>query len=109
MPNRSATPQPEAIELGRLGRPVIEGRFDGGNMTSDGGVMLLSATDHKLGLIDASSTLHHRPTQPPADHAHDPRDILRQRVDGLALGWEDLNDHTALRQDVAMQTASSAR
>jgi signal recognition particle subunit SEC65 len=36
---------------------------------------------------------------------HSVRDMLRQRVYGLALGWEDLNDHTALRQDVAMQTA----
>lgn len=31
--------------------------------------------------------------------------MLRQRVFGLALGWEDLNDHKALRCDVAMQTA----
>jgi hypothetical protein len=31
--------------------------------------------------------------------------MLRQRVYGLALGWEDLNDHAALRQDVAVQTA----
>ncbi len=36
---------------------------------------------------------------------HAVRDMLRQRVYGLALGWEDLNDHAALRQDVAMQTA----
>jgi Transposase DDE domain group 1 len=35
---------------------------------------------------------------------HDIADMLRQRVYGLALGWEDLNDHGALRQDVAMQT-----
>jgi Transposase DDE domain group 1 len=33
------------------------------------------------------------------------RDMLRQRVYGLALGWEDLNDHGALRCDLAMQTA----
>ena len=36
---------------------------------------------------------------------HAVRDMLRQRVYGLALGWEDLNDHKALRLDVAMQTA----
>ena len=36
---------------------------------------------------------------------HGVRDMLRQRVYGLALGWEDLNDHGALRQDVALQTA----
>jgi hypothetical protein len=36
---------------------------------------------------------------------HDVRDMLRQRVYGLALGWEDLSDHGALRRDVAIQTA----
>jgi hypothetical protein len=36
---------------------------------------------------------------------HGVRDMLRQRVYGLALGWEDLNDHGALHQDVALQTA----
>ena len=36
---------------------------------------------------------------------HSVADMLRQRVYGLALGWEDLNDHGALRCDVAMQTA----
>ena len=38
---------------------------------------------------------------------HDVVDMLRQRVFGLALGWEDLNDHQSLRQDVAMQTTVS--
>ena len=36
---------------------------------------------------------------------HGARDMLRQRVYALALGWEDLSDHGSLRQDVAMQTA----
>ena len=40
MPNCAANPNTESIKLGRLGRRVIEGRFDGGNMTSDGGDML---------------------------------------------------------------------
>lgn len=104
MPNCTATPKAESIELGRLGRRVIEGRFDGGNMTSDGGVMLLSATDHKLGLTDAAARCITDPRNPLLI-THTIRDMLRQRVYGLALGWEDLNDHTALRQDVAMQTA----
>jgi hypothetical protein len=104
MPNCTATPKAESIELGRLGRRVIEGRFDGGNMTSDGGVMLLSATDHKLGLLDAAARCITDPRNPLLI-THTIRDMLRQRVYGLALGWEDLNDHTALRQDVAMQTA----
>ena len=108
MPNCTATPNaksnPESIELGRLGRRVIEGRFDGGNMTSDGGVMLLGATDQKLGLTQAAARCITDPRNPLLIQ-HTIRDMLRQRVYGLALGWEDLNDHTALRQDVAMQTA----
>jgi hypothetical protein len=83
---------------------VVEGRFDGGSMTSDGGVMLLSATDRKLGLTDAASRCNADPRNPLLT-THAVRDMLRQRVYGLALGWEDLNDHKALRCDVALQTA----
>lgn len=73
-------------------------------MTSDGGVMLLSAVDRRLGLIEAASRCIADPRNPLLIK-HAVRDMLRQRVYGLALGWEDLNDHAALRQDVAMQTA----
>ena len=94
----------ETIEFGRVGRRVVEGRFDGGSMTSDGGVMLLGATDRKLGLIEAAARCIADPRSPLLI-THAVRDMLRQRVYGLALGWEDLNDHGALRLDVAMQTA----
>ncbi len=73
-------------------------------MTSDAGVMLLSSTDRKLGLLDAAAKCIADPRSP-ALITHDVVDMLRQRVYGLALGWEDLNDHGALRQDVAIQTA----
>jgi hypothetical protein len=94
----------ETIEFGRLGRRVVEGRFDGGSMTSDAGVMLLSAADRKIGLIAAAARCIGDPRNPLLI-THAVRDMLRQRVYGLALGWEDLNDHKALRLDVAMQTA----
>jgi hypothetical protein len=97
----------QKIEFGYLGRRVIEGRFDGGSMTSDGGVMLLGATDRKLGLIQAAARCIADPRNPLLIK-HDVAHMVRQRVYGLALGWEDLNDHSALRNDVAMQTAVGA-
>jgi hypothetical protein len=104
MPNCTEEIQTNKIEFGRLGRRIVEGRFDGGSMTSDAGVMLLGATDRKLGLISAAARCIADPRNPLLI-THDVVDMLRQRVYGLALGWEDLNDHQALRQDVAMQTA----
>ena len=92
------------IEFGRLGRRVVEGRFDGGSMTSDGGVMLLGQIDRKLGLLEAAAHCIADPRSPLLIK-HAVRDMPRQRVYALALGWEDLNDHGALRCDVAMQTA----
>ena len=103
-PNCSEEVDVGTIEFGRLGRRVVEGRFDGGSMTSDAGVMLLGAVDRKLGLLEAAARCIADPRSPLLIK-HGVRDMLRQRVYGLALGWEDLNDHGALRQDVAMQTA----
>ena len=104
MPNCTVEIGAKKIEFGRLGRRVVEGQFDGGSMTRDAGVMLLSSTDRKLGLLDAAAKCDAYPRSP-ALITHDIVDMLRQRVYGLALGWEDLNDHGALRQDVAIQTA----
>ena len=106
MPKPNCTEEVDAasIEFGRLGRRVVEARFNGGSMTSDGGVMLLGEVDRKLGLLEAAARCIADPRSPlPIKHAV--RDMLRQRVYGLALGWEDLNDHGALRCDVAMETA----
>lgn len=104
MPNCTEGFTSKPLEMGRLGRRVIEGRFDGGNMTSDAGVMLLAALDRRLGLIDAAADCIKDPRDPDAI-THSVRDMLRQRVYGLVQGWEDLNDHQQLRADVAYQTA----
>lgn len=104
MPNCTEEFASKPMDFGRLGRRVIEGRFDGGSMTSDGGVMLLGEVDRKLGLLDAAARCIADPRRPLLIK-HAVRDMLRQRVYGLALGWEDLNDHGTLRQDVALQTA----
>lgn len=103
-PNCTEREEPQKIEFGRLGRRAVEGRFDGGSMTSDGGVMLLGEVDRKLGLLEAAARCIADPRNPLLIK-HQVRDMLRQRVYGLAQGWEDLNDHAALRLDVAMQTA----
>jgi hypothetical protein len=104
MPNCTEEFGTRKIEFGHLGRRVVEGRFDGGSMTSDAGVMLLGTLDRKLGLLDAAARCICDPRNPLLIK-HNVVDMLRQRVYGLALGWEDLNDHSALRSDVAMQTA----
>jgi Transposase DDE domain group 1 len=106
MPKPNCTEEVDVgtIEFARVGRRVVEGRFDGGSMTSDGGVMLLGEVDRKLGLLEAAARCIADPRSPLLIK-HGVRDMLRQRVYGLALGWEDLNDHGALRCDVAVQTA----
>jgi hypothetical protein len=104
MPNCTEESGTSKIKFGQLGRRVVEGCFDGGSMTSDAGVMLLGATDRKLGLIQAAARCITDPRSPLLIK-HGVVDMLRQRVYGLALSWEDLNDHSTLRQDVAMQTA----
>jgi len=104
MPNCTEEIGTKTIDFGRVGRRVVEGCFDGGSMTSDGGVMLLGQTDRKLGLLDAAARCIPDPRNPLLIK-HAVRDMLRQRVYGLALGWEDLSDHGALREDVVMQTA----
>ena len=104
MPNCTQESPPDRLEFGHLGRRVIEGRFDGGNMTSDGGVMLLASLDQRLGLTDAAARSITDPREP-SSITHSIRDMLRQRVYGLVQGWEDLNNHTELRRDIAFQSA----
>src|SRR5579862_3740749 len=82
------------------GREVVAG-FDGGAITADAGALLLGAADRALGLIDrfarcfidrrrAELVEHRVPT------------LIGQRVFGIALGYEDLNDHDELRHDPIM-------
>src|SRR3981081_2219775 len=85
-------------------RRKIEGNFAGGDVSSDGGIMLLRQADHRLGLVKALDAALPDPRDPELI-THRQADLLRQRIYGLALGYEDLNDHATLRQDLAWQTA----
>lgn len=85
-------------------RRVVEANFRGGDITSNGGVLLLREADRRLGLCEAVARVLKDPRDP-RRCLHGSEDLLRQRVYALALGYEDLNDHDALRHDLAVQTA----
>ena len=82
---------------GHFSRRVTAG-FDGGAMTSDGGGLLLREADRRLNLLPrlAGCFLDGRN---PLLVKHGVAEMVSQRVLGLALGYEDLNDHEQLRQD----------
>jgi hypothetical protein len=92
------------MELGRVGRRVIQANFEGGDISSDGGVLLLRQLDEHLGLSRAAASVLSDPRDP-SRITHSLRDLLAQRIYGLCCGYEDLNDHDTLRDDLLMQTA----
>ena len=89
---------PVQLEFHGFGRRGVVARFDGGRLTSDGGGMLLREVDRRLGLMAriARCFEDHRDRR---KVEHSARELVAQRVYGLALGHEDLNDHDALRGD----------
>jgi len=92
------------MELGRLGRRVIEANFEGGDISSDGGVLLLRRVDERIGLSRAAAAVF-SDARDPTRITHGLRELLAQRIYGLCCGYEDLNDHDVLRSDLLMQTA----
>ena len=87
-----------------LKRRKVEAEFSGGEITSDGGALLLREADRQLGLMSqVADTVEDHRRQDMVQHSM--LSILQQRVYGIALGYEDLNDHQELRKDSAIQTA----
>ena len=80
---------------------AVVASFAGGAITSDAGGLLLKQTDGAIGLLDrlAGCFVDHRRGDL---IEHDVRTLVGQRVFGLALGYEDLNDHDQLRHDPLM-------
>ena len=93
-----------SFEFEAFKRRRVQAEFSGGEITSDGGVLLLRSADRQLGLLKAVDQRLVDPRNP-ALIEHSQLSLLRQRVYGLCHGYEDLNDHTTLRQDPAFQTA----
>ena len=80
------------------GSREIVARFDGGTISSDGGALLLRETDRRLNLLPrlAQCFLDGRQQE---RVEHSVQEMISQRVYGLALGYEDVNDHEQLRSD----------
>ena len=87
-----------------LGGRELVWRFDGGDITSDGGALLLKKLEERTGIVRrfaACFTDYRSATQ----IEHPLLDLITQRVFGLALGYEDLNDHDELRRDPMLAVA----
>ena len=82
------------------GRAVVAG-FDGGNITSDAGALLLGATNRAIGLVDRFAACF-ADSRAPELIEHTVRTLVGQRIFALALGYEDVVDHDELRHDPTM-------
>jgi hypothetical protein len=90
----------------KLGGRDLVWRFDGGDITCDGGALVLKKLEERTGIVRrfAACFTDYRK----ADQIEHPLlDLIAQRVFGLALGYEDLNDHDALRRDPMLAVALS--
>ena len=86
-----------------LGSRQVLADFDGGDITSDGGALLLRTTEQLTGILHqfAACFSDHRN---PDLIEHTVQELVAQRVHALALGYEDLNDHDDLRSDPLLAT-----
>ena len=82
------------------GREVVAA-FDAGSITSDAGALLLGATDRAIKMMDRFASCFHDVRRQELIE-HEVVTLIRQRVFGIALGYEDLNDHDELRHDPLM-------
>src|SRR5437016_13035659 len=92
---------------GVAGRDAVV-RFDAGDVTSDGGVLMLERADRRVGLMSrfAACFRDHRD----ADRVeHTARQLVTQRVFGLCLGYEDVVDHDAVGKDPLFAAACDKR
>src|SRR6187397_2369528 len=96
------------LDFPMLGSRQVLADFDGGDISSDGGALLLRTTEHLTAIIHqfaACFTDHRRPDLV----EHPVEDLIAQRVYALALGYEDLNDHDDLRRDPLLATVVGKR
>ena len=92
------------IEFPSCCKRRVEADFAGGEISSNGGALLLSLADRRVGLLSGlGRRLADRRQAGKVKHGL--TGLLRLRVFALALGDEDVNDHEVLRDDLVLQTA----
>lgn len=94
----------DSLHFGTSGGRQLVGAFDGGAITSNGGVLLLSAADRAIRLTERTARCF-RDLRAPEWITHTLDNLIKQRVYGVALAYEDLNDHDQLRFDPALAAA----
>src|SRR5207302_776868 len=91
----------ERFDFGEVEGRAVEAAFDAGLVTSDAGALLLGATDRAMRMTARFAACFHDERR--ADLIeHEIATLVGQRVFGIALGYEDLNDHDDLRHDPMM-------
>jgi hypothetical protein len=96
------------LQFHPLARRRVEGRFDGGPITSDAGGLLLREVEKRTGII-AQFAACFRDHRNPERIEHTVKELVAQRVYALALGYEDLNDHDQLRHDPLLAVLAEKR
>ena len=92
------------FSLPAVGRKKLSAAFDGGRLTSDGGVLLLAAVERRMQIAERLAGEIADP-RAPALVVHTVADILRARMLAIACGWEDADDLDRLRSDPAFKLA----
>jgi hypothetical protein len=96
---------PKSFAFASVGTREVVARFDGGHVVSDGGALLLGEVERQTSLLHrfAACFIDQRE---PLRIEHSVEQLVKQRVYGLALGYEDLNDHDRLRHDPRLAVLS---
>ena len=88
----------DSFDFGTVEGRIVVGAFDGGRITSDAGALLLGQTNKAIGLVSQLAQCFQDGRDPDAV-VHPLPALLCQRIVGIALGYEDVNDHDQLRHD----------
>ncbi|WP_225414681.1 IS1380 family transposase, partial [Stigmatella hybrida] len=89
---------PKQLEFDKVGQRKLVAAFDADHISSDGGLVLLHRTDRRFGLMRKFAACFRDLRAPDLIH-HSVEELVRQRVFGIACGYEDLADHASLRND----------